>query len=912
MKHLFFIAVLLSAFVFRVSAEPGSHNLNAGWKFHLGDFKTPPVGLSYDDSKWEAVAVPHTLRQAHRWLLDEVDDIGKYMKKDGVVAKAPVDKLQVKYHRLVGWYRKTFVVPANMKGKRFHIVFDGIMQTAKVWINGHYLGENAIGGYTPFDFDVTKLVKPGDKNILTVRVDHTVNQHAPPDPDTKDYMQFGGFYRDVHFVVTGNMRVTFPWDASKAGTRVVVPSATSKSAVVKVTTVVRNDGSNAGKCELVSALLDARGKVVAEAKYSADIAPGKDRVFEREFKPIGNPRLWSPESPYLYTLSTKVFENGKLSDVKTENVGLRMVDFSKKTGFSLNGKKYFIDGHCRHQFYPFVGDAVVDRYQWFDAWMLRQAGNGARTCHYPQSPAYLDACDYFGLLVLEEPPTWMKKGDEQWYKNLAEALKRMIRRDRNHPSIVTWSICINHGRQPFKNDAAGVDAAKITIVEDTTRKCAARDYSLPMCYGKRLLKNGALASEYPNWGGRWYRWDDDSMLDETRQWLAKISAMRSEPSAAGAYSWLMFDYNTPRNAYYQKTICPNGIVDQYRIPKYAYYAYRARFSNKPMVFIADRWLEKERGERKFVEVYSNCDKVELSLNGKKLGAMTKMTDYPVLPRPPFRMDVPYSAGTLKATGFINGKAVVEHTVRTPGKPVALRLATDYNTIYAGGGTDWTRVVVSLVDANGTVVNETVKGPRGKPFPSRRMVEFSVSGPGGIYGDNPTVLEAGKMVVFVHSGAKPGAVVLSAKSAGMKPATLKVGTVPFPKKPNYIPDNDLAKVWKVLDPSVVVKRTKAVAAASPVKAASAGSDSGNYGKPCVVVAKPPSNPKLLKEHKRCGMVMKDGKAVYVGRLEKCDGADSGNKIAVGIPVKGISYASVHETVLIDKKNVISIKFTGKKK
>jgi hypothetical protein len=169
-----------------------------------------------------------------------------------------------------------------------------------------------------------------------------------------------------------------------------------------------------------------------------------------------------------------------------------------------------------------------------------------------------------------------------------------------------------------------------------------------------------------------------------------------------------------------------------------------------------------------------------------------------------------------------------------------------------------------------------------------------------------------MVVFVHSGAKPGAVVLSAKSAGMKPATLKVGTVPFPKKPNYIPDNDLAKVWKVLDPSVVVKRTKAVVAAPPVKAAAAGSDSGNYGKPCVVVAKPPSNPKLLKEHKRCGMVMKGGKAVYVGRLEKCDGTDSKNKIAVEIPVKGIAYSSVHETVLIDKKNVISIKFTGKKK
>jgi hypothetical protein len=386
-----------------------------------------------------------------------------------------------------------------------------------------------------------------------------------------------------------------------------------------------------------------------------------------------------------------------------------------------------------------------------------------------------------------------------------------------------------------------------------------------------------------------------------------MSLMRAEPSASGAFSWLMFDYNTPRNAYFQKTICPNGIVDQYRIPKYTFYAYRARFDRAPMVFIADRWSAKERGNRKFVEVYSNCDSVELALNGRSLGMMKKMSDYPMIGRPPFRMDVPFEAGSLKATGFVNGKAVVEHTVRTPGKPVALKLAADYDTIYAGGGADWTRVVVSLVDANGTVVVENRLVGKVQA-PALRMVKFKVSGEGSLIGDNPVMLEAGQMAVLACSSDKPGKIVVTAESDGMRPASLTIETKSFPATPDYAPQNDLAAVWKTLVPGVKVDNPIIVKAKGRGHiTASSEHKTDNYGKPCTVIAKLPVSADMLKEHKRCGMQVKDGKAVYIGRLERYDGPDASQMIAVGIPVKGIPYDNVHETVFINKQNVISVKF-----
>ena len=777
-------------------------NFGSGWRFHPCDTAPEPVGNSYDDSSWDAVGIPHTFKPAHRWLLDDADDPGAYIR-DGVVFKAPLDKMQSQYHRRAGWYRKAFEIPNPDGGRRWWLVFDGAMQTTKVWVNGRFVGENAVGGYTPFSFDITKFVHPGPDNMLAVRVDHTVAPHAPPDPHTKDYMQFGGLYRNVRLVSSGPLHIPFAWTGEEAGLRVVVESLSPDSAAVRVDVAVRNEADSARKCVLETKILDAAGKCIATSSDEIEIHPGAVRTVRRKFPSIANPRFWSPDSPYLYSVVSKVWENGRLSDIRTSPLGLRTAEFSKKTGFSLNGKKLFIDGHCRHQFYPFAGEAVPDRYQWFDAWMLRQIGNAVRTSHYPQAPAFLDACDHLGLLVLEEPPTWIKTGDALWYKNLAEALRRMIRRDRNHPSIVTWSVCINHGKHPFANKEAGIDAEKITRAEDPTRNATPMDFSLPMCYGNNLPRNGALASEYPNWGGRWYRWDEMSMLDQTRQWLAKLSLMKAVPSASGAFSWLAFDYNTPRNAYYQHTICPNGAIDQYRIPKHVYYAYRARFDRKPMVFIADDW-SAQRGKRTFVEVFSNCEKVALKLNGKPLGLMEREQDYPGICRAPFKMALAFEPGTLEATGLIGGKPVVEHIVKTPAKPSTLKLASDYDSIIADGA-DWTRIVVSLVDDSGTVVNETRQDKHDR-IPALRKVEFSISGDGRLLGDNPTTLEAGKMIILAQATTTPGSFTVRAKCQGMRPAEIVVSTTPPApdgQTPDYIPDNDLSKVWRILDDSAVV-------------------------------------------------------------------------------------------------------------
>jgi len=744
-------------------AEEMELNFNAGWKFKLGEMPKPPIGAEFDDSRWEDVSLPHTLIQSHRWMLDGDPKREEKLATNQFPAP-PDDNLQSTYHRTVGWYRKSFDLPESCQSKNIFLSFEGVMQTAKVWINGEPAGEHEISGYTPFHFDITSLVTPGRKNIVTVLVDNTTKKYTPPDPHTKDYMQFGGIYRNVHLVITDKMYITFPWEERNAGVQITLPAVSKKEATVNVRTSVRNSYNKEKTCRLETTVVDAQGRSVLSMKESVVIPPGAKHTFEQTSKTIKAPHLWHPSDPYLYTVRSSVYDGNSLVAVNEEPLGFRWVKFDLETGFSINGKKLFIDGHCRHHHYPFVGEAVPDRYQRFDAMQIRKAGNGVRTSHYPQAPAFLDECDRLGLLVLEEPPTWIEKGDEIWLKNLEEAHRRMIRRDRNHPSIVTWAVCINH-KGPVKEL---VDASK---EDDPTRQLAKYDFGLQMCYGSGVPNKGGVASEYPNWHGEWYRWDEKSMLGQTEQWLKKLSRMKAAPDCSGAYSWVMYDYNTLRNCYYQKAICPNGLVDQYRIPKYTYYAYQAQHDPEPMVFIADRWNQSR--QQKHVEVYSNCDEVELLLNGVSLGKMEQADDLPEIEHPPFRKEVAFSPGKLEARGFINGKVAATHLVRTQSEPVALKLESDFDTIIADGA-DWTRIIASVVDKDGTVVCDYQWNKR-EYLPDNSSVKFSITGNGKLVGDNPVLLEAGRMIILAQSTMEPGEMTIKAESEGVKSAETTIVT-----------------------------------------------------------------------------------------------------------------------------------------
>jgi len=769
-------AVLCSAIADEAAATKPTRttNFNQGWKFHLGDLPKAPVGAAFDDDAWQDVSVPHTLINAHRWMLDGDPKRDEKLAMEKITV-APDDELQSRYHRTVGWYRKTFKLPKDCASRNVFLSFEGVMQTAKVWVNGRLAGEHAISGYTPFHIDITPFVNFGGENTVTVLVDNTLKQDVPPDPHTKDYMQFGGLYRDVHLVITDKLYITFPWEERDAGVEITTPAVAEDEAMVRVRTSVRNSSDAEKQCRLETSILDADGKTVLSRDLTRAIAAGAKHTFDQTAA-VMNPHLWHPDHPYLYTVRSRIYDGDTLVDQVENPLGVRWVEFDKKTGFSINGKKLFVDGHCRHHHYPFVGEAVPDRYQRFDAQQIRKAGNAARTSHYPQDPSFLDACDELGLLVLEEPPTWMHRGKGLWMDRLAEAHRRMIRRDRNHPSIISWAVCINHQRaQPELLNAAEE--------EDPTRQLAQADFALPMCYGRRMPSGGALGSEYPNWCGKWYRWDEASMIDQTRQWLTKLNAMKALPDSAGAFSWVMYDYNTLRNSYFQKAVCPNGLVDQYRIPKYTYYSYQAQHDPNPMVFIANSWSPPAKKGNVNVEVYSNCDTVTLSLNGKSLGAMEQDKKLPKIKHPPFRKSVPFTPGTLEAVGSIDGKVVARYTVKTPGKPVSLQLASDFDTIVADGA-DWTRIIVSVVDKNGTTVNETFvdkKDKKGGLLPTKREVAFEISGSGKLIGDNPVLVEGGQMVILAQSTEQPGSMTITAKSKGLAPAKLTVRTVAGDKK-----------------------------------------------------------------------------------------------------------------------------------
>ena len=397
-------------------------NFNRDWRFQLGDF--PAAAVAFDDTSWVPVGLPHSFSEPY--------------------FGSP------KFYEGYGWYRKHFIVPPAWSGRRVQLEFDGAFQVAEIFVNGRRLGEHR-GGYTGFTFDLTEAVRAGD-NVVAVRVNNFWNARLAPRGGEHTFS--GGIYRDVRLVITAPLHVAW------YGTCVTTPEVSKASGTVNVKTEVVNDSGAAKSATVRTRVLDAAGKLVAEMTGTQTVAANATLVFDQTSQPIAQPKLWHPDHPYLDSVKTTVLDGGRPVDDFTSPLGFRWFKFTADQGFFLNGEHYYFRGANVHQDHAGWGDAVADSGFFRDVKLVKDAGfDFIRGSHYPHAPAFAAACDELGILFWSENCFWGTGGfkgvgnwncsgypvdaadDAGFEASVKASLRDMIRINRNHPSIVVWSMC---------------------------------------------------------------------------------------------------------------------------------------------------------------------------------------------------------------------------------------------------------------------------------------------------------------------------------------------------------------------------------------------------------------------------------------------------------------------------------------
>ena len=720
-------------------------SLNQDWRFHLGELPGEPFAVEYDDSKWDSVNVPHTLKLTSLGL-DGCQD----------------DKTQPTFQRDFGWYRRTLDLESPGERKVF-LEFEGAHQVTDLWVNGRHIGQHAIGGYTPFHFDITDSVHAG-KNLIALKVDNRKNPHTPPDPGPFDFIKFSGLYRDVYLVLADPLHVTFPWESLGAGITVTTPSVDplNGNATIDVKTQVRNDSNEARQCRVLTRVIDAQGTVVLRMESTETISPGNNHTFDHCGGITEDLHLWSCEDPYLYRVNTVVYSGDQAVDCVENPLGVRKVEINRHDGVLLNGKPIKLQGVNRHQHFPYIGDAVPDALHFKDALQLKKAGfNIVRLAHYPHDDAFLDACDRLGLLAYEEAPTWIMMGDAKWFDNLESALRRAIRNHRNHPSIIMWGGGINHRGAVERLHFAAKQ-------EDPTRWTASNNSAWTGS------QDSGVCDIYANMDyGNMEEFDGAEPLfamESGVQMLPIIASYKGDPLKIGYAAWTAHAYYTFHQFDPDPGVDPGedrtrlGMMDVFRKPKDDYEWYEVELAKEPALRIMDDW----KPGIKELRIYSNCDEIELIVNGKSLGRrkVVREGELAHLNNPPFAWPVErFEPGEVVAKGYRGGKPVAEDRARTPEAPHHIELVVDMaQRQFTADGSDIVVAYARVMDANGTLVRD-----------GRHAVKFTVDGPAGIVGDgteigaNPIRSLNGVASALVRAGKSPGKIVLRAEADGMSAA-----------------------------------------------------------------------------------------------------------------------------------------------
>lgn len=589
--------------------------LDDGWRFYPDDVKGGE-GVGLDDSRWTPVKLPHT------WNADDAFD------------DTPG------YRRGVGWYRKRLSLDASLAGKRLFLYFEGANQVADVYINGKLAGEHK-GGYTAFAFDITSLVKWGEEaaaNLVAVRVDNSVSPDIPPAP-TADFNSYGGIYRDVRLLATEPVHITTT-DYGSQGVYVDTPGVSAESATIRVRGAVANDAAQACECRVVNTVVSAEGRTVAILESAVNVAAGSEGDFEQTSGPISRPGLWSPDTPYLYTVRTQVYDGARLRDETESHVGFRWFSFNPDRGFFLNGKPFKLRGVNRHQDYAGLGNAVPAELQVKDLELIKRAGlNSVLLAHYPHAPAVLDAADRLGLVVWEEAPIVREiSTSAEFARNCQAMLTEMIRQHYNHPSIVMWCYMNEIFLRPRNEEGyvrktvqlartldqlvRRLDPTRYTVISVNRPYDQSDIYNasglldIPQVvgwhmyfgwyYGEFAGLGGFLDEQHRRYPKRIlfvseYGADYDPRLhslnprfgDSTTEWAQSyhesyVLQLEARPYLGGSAVWAGFDFGSEERGNSMPHMNTKGLFTFKREPKDIYYLYSAHFSDKPVLHIATR------------------------------------------------------------------------------------------------------------------------------------------------------------------------------------------------------------------------------------------------------------------------------------------------------------------------------------
>jgi beta-galactosidase len=688
------------------------------------------------------------------------------------------------------WYRLAFPVPASAQGQSVWVDFDGVYHNSMVWINGHYLGY-WYSGYAPFRYDVSPYVLPGQTNILAVHVD--------PHSDEGWWYEGGGIYRHVGLTIANPLHVA-PWGVFVTAS-VQGPDANGNaSATLSISTTVTNAGAQAQSFTLVSQAVGPDGVVAGAASSPLTIAAGASTNVVQTIT-VAQARLWSLSAPQLYQMQTSLQQSNQTLDSVTTPFGIRSIYFDVNNGFFLNGQRVELNGMCNHQDFAGVGIGMSDNLLYWRIMKLKQMGANAYRCsHNPPTAALLDACDRLGMLVMDEnrhlgdATGGYSSGTAQTpYADLSP-LNAMILRDRNHPSVILWSMC---NEEAISGTQAGADifnAMKQRVFEfDTSRPVSCAMNSGWFNVGISLVEDlegfnyssGSYDSFHQTFPSQpMYASETTSAETDrgmyTNDGVAYVSAYSSttdnswQPVAtrafmAGGFVWTGFDYKGEPSPYGWPCISSKfGCMDSCGLPKDDYYFYQAWWGTQPLVHIFPHW-NWTTNQTVTVWCYGNTASVELFLNGVSQGVQT-MPAYGHV-----AWSVPFAAGTLLAKGYDgSGNTVATNQVLTTGTPAAIALTTD-RTALTADGEDLTVVYASIRDAQGLVV----------PTASNQ-VAFTVSGPAtvaGVGNGDPASHEPdrasqryafnGWCMALVGSTNAAGSITLTATSPGLAPATLNL-------------------------------------------------------------------------------------------------------------------------------------------
>ncbi|TCO07202.1 glycoside hydrolase family 2 TIM barrel-domain containing protein [Natronoflexus pectinivorans] len=765
------LSVLWSCNSVEFSHYSNRENLfNDGWEF-VKDVEEEDVWQNRVE--WEIVNLPHT---------------------------ANIEPLVIKGRQWMGtsYYRKRFIVPTEKHGKHLALHFEGAMHLSDIYINGNRV-KTSYSGYLPFYAELTEYLKYGEENTVLLKVNNEDNPKVPPGKpvDELDFNYFSGIYRNVWFLVKEKLHISDPIGANRiagGGVLVTYSDVSNEHATVNVQVDVNNEYSEDKKAQIRLQLSNGNNRVIKDVTSDVDIiSGGGNRLFKLSFG-VENPDLWSPSSPSLYQLHVSLVKDNQLIDKVSERIGIRTFTFSTD-GFELNGEPLFLRGTNRHQEYPYVGYAISDNANYRDAYKIRKAGfNFVRLSHYPHTKSFIDACDELGLLVMNAIPGWQFFGDDVFYANSINDVRKMVRRDRNHPSIILWEASLNESEMPKQYMFDAHNAVYEEFPSYDLYTCSwyediydvfipARQHGYPPHYWNHYDKKPILIAEYGDWeyyahnaGFNQTAFEDLTPEERNSRQLRGFGQRRLAQQAlnyqeshnsnlkgspAGDANWLMFDYNRG----YAPDLEASGIMDIFRLPKFAFYFYKSQAAigefpqkefNKPFVYIANYYNDPSFLD---VKIYSNCEEIELFVNGQSLGRQFPDEDANSthLNQPPFTFILnSFSPGELKAVGYINEKAVVESIRRTPGYPKEVKLWIDEsNRPLTKSVNDIVFLYAAIVDDYGVIISEAVNS-----------VEFSVSGDATLIGMNPIEAEAGIATILLQAGQKGGVLNLTATSNGL--------------------------------------------------------------------------------------------------------------------------------------------------